>query len=184
MDTLKESLKFWGHYQNHRYVEPATDDGRIGARLSQPMHPITQARQFAPGKKADRQLLGRGGLSRRLMMGARAGLQDRQGRALPVPVWIADPIRCTETRLPAPRAPSAAVMDATPDDLRWIDRALSELYRRNMVRALCVREEFAERGTQASRAESVAKKFGGKLTVWQYRKELHAGLAFLEGKRP
>ncbi len=74
-------------------------------------------------------------------------------------------------------------MTGSPDEYRWIDRALSDLYRQNMIRALVVMEEFIGRGGQAARAEAVARKAGVPLTKWQYRKELEKGMAFMEGKR-
>ena len=55
-------------------------------------------------------------------------------------------------------------------------------YRQNMVRALVVLKEFTGRGSQAKRAEVVAKKLGGPFTKWQYRKELDRG-AFVEARR-
>ncbi|AVJ32735.1 hypothetical protein CLM74_08100 [Stenotrophomonas sp. MYb57] len=61
------------------------------------------------------------------------------------------------------RSATAAVMVGSPDEYRWIDRALSDLYRQNMVRALVVLEEFTGRGSQAKRAEAVAKKLGGSV---------------------
>jgi hypothetical protein len=81
------------------------------------------------------------------------------------------------------RSPTAAVMVGSPDEYRWIDRALSDLYRQNMVRALVVLEEFTGRGSQAKRAEVVARKLGGAFTKWQYRKELDKGMAFMEARR-
>jgi len=182
LSTLKEDLKFWGFYQNNRYCDEPTDDGR-SARDD---HPIARATQFAPGTraKADRKLIGRDGGDRRRMMGASAGLRDQRGRLLAVPLWMVDPIPCKETNIPAPRSPTAAVDRGSPDRLRWIDQALSELSRQNKVRALCVREEFTGNGNnQHSKAESVARQYGGALTVWQYRKELQRGMSYLEAKR-
>lgn len=182
MSTLKEDLKFWGFYQNNRYCDEPTEDGRR-ARYD---HPIARATQFAPvtRAKADRKLIARDGGDRRRMMGAGAGLRDRRGCLMAVPLWMVDPIPCNETNIPAPRSPTAAVDQGSPDRLRWIDQALSELFRQNKVRALCLREEFTGKGNQRSKAESVVRQYGGTLTVWQYRKEVQRGLHYLEGKRP
>ena len=89
----------------------------------------------------------------------------------------------TETRTLVSRSATAAVMVGSPDEYRWIDRALSDLYRQNMVRALVVLEEFTGRGSQAQRAAAVAKKLGAAFTKWQYRKELDKGMAFMEARR-
>ncbi|WP_229978726.1 hypothetical protein [Stenotrophomonas lactitubi] len=102
---------------------------------------------------------------------------------LPVAQWAVDPIPCSETRAIVSRSPTAAVMVGSPEEYRWVDRALSDLYRQNIVRALVVLEEFTGRGSQAKRAEVVAKKLGGAFTKWQYRKELDKGIAFMEARR-
>lgn len=81
------------------------------------------------------------------------------------------------------RGETSAPANGSPEEYRWIDRALSDLYRQNMVRALVMIEEFTGRGSQARRAEAVAKKLGGAFTKWQYRKELDKGLAFMEARR-
>lgn len=177
--TIKEQLRHWAHYQEHRYCSPVSDED-VPTRDE---HPLARARQFAPGNKANRQQVPRDGVSRRTMMGDAAGLRSDQGRVRPVAKWFVDPIPCIETRLPAPRSPSAAVTIGSPDDYRWIDRALSMLHRHNMLRALVVLEEFTGRGSQAERAKAVAAKYGGALTKWQYRKELEKGMAFMEARR-
>lgn len=179
MTTIREQLKHWAHYQEHRYCSPvAPEDAPLKDE-----HPLARARQFAPGKNANRAQAPRDGISRRLMMGGAAGLSNEHGDVRPVAKWFVDPIPCTETRLPAPRSPSAAVTVGSPDEYRWVDRALSALHRQNMLRALVVLEEFTGRGSQADRAKVVEAKYGGSLTKWQYRKELEKGMAFMEARR-
>lgn len=177
--SLKEQLKHWGHYQEHRYCSPVSDEDAP----TRDEHPLARARQFAPGKKADRVQIQRDGISRRMLLGGAAGLRNEYGGVRPVAKWFVDPVPCTETRTMAPRSPTAAVMVGSPDEYRWIDRALSDLYRQNMVRALVVLEEFTGRGSQAQRAAAVAKKLGAAFTKWQYRKELDKGMAFMEARR-
>lgn len=177
--SLKEQLKHWGHYQEHRFCAPLDPEGVP----SKPEHPLARAQQYAPGAKRGRALLLRDGHDRRVLMGAAAGRVSRYGAGLPVAKWAVDPIPCSETRSIGSRSPSAAVMVGSPEEYRWIDRALSDLYRQNMVRALVLLEEFTGRGSQAKRAEVVAMKLGGTFTKWQYRKELEKGLAFMEARR-
>lgn len=177
--SLKEQLKHWGHYQEHRFCAPL-DPEEMSSKAE---HPLAKAQQFAPGAKRGRAPLLRDGHDRRMLMGAAAGRVSRNGVVVPVARWAVDPIPCSETRALVSRSPSAAVMVGSPDEYRWIDRALSDLYRQNMVRALVVLEEFTGRGSQAKRAEAVAKKLGASFTKWQYRKELDKGMAFMEARR-
>lgn len=177
--SLKEQLKHWGHYQEHRFCAPLAPEDMP----SKVEHPLARAQQFAPGEKRERAPLLRDGHDRRMLMGAAAGRVSRNGFALPVAQWAVDPIPCSETRAVVSRSTTAAVMVGSPEEYRWIDRALSDLYRQNMVRALVVLEEFTGRGSQARRAEIVAKKLGGTFTKWQYRKELDKAMAFMEARR-
>jgi len=177
--SVKEQMRHWGHYQEHRYCAPL-DAEETPAKAE---HPLARAQQFAQGTKRERPPLLRDGHDRRLLLGGGAGRVNRNGVVLPVAPWAVDPIPCAETRTMVSRSPTAAVMVGSPDEYRWIDRALSDLYRQNMVRALVVLEEFTGRGSQAKRAEAVSTKFGGTLTKWQYRKELDKGLAFMEARR-
>lgn len=177
--SLKEQLKHWGHYQEHRFCAPLAAE----EAPSRDEHPLARAQQFAQGTKRERPPLLRDGHDRRMLLGAGAGRVNRSGAVLPVAPWAVDPIPCTETRTVVSRSATAAVMVGSPDEYRWIDRALSDLYRQNMLRALVVIEEFTGRGSQAERAQAVATKYGGTLTKWQYRKELEKGIAALEVMR-
>lgn len=177
--SLKEQLKHWGHYQEHRFCAPLAPE----EPQSRDEHPLARAQQFAQGTKRERPPLLRDGHGRRMLLGAGAGRVSRNGAVLPVAPWAVDPIPCTETRTLVSRSATAAVMVGSPDEYRWIDRALSDLYRQNMVRALVVLEEFTGRGSQAQRAAAVAKKLGAAFTKWQYRKELDKGMAFMEAAR-
>lgn len=177
--SIKEQLKHWGHYQEHRFCAPLDPEDMP----SKAEHPLARAQQFAPGAKTERAPLLRDGHDRRMLMGAAAGRVSRHGAVLPIAQWAVDPIPCSETRSIVSRSPTAAVMVGSPEEYRWIDRALSDLYRQNMVRALVVLEEFTGRGSQAERAEVVAMKLGGTFTKWQYRKELEKGLAFMAARR-
>lgn len=157
-------------------------------------HALSRAREFAPmtREKAQKRLMGRDGISRRLMMGAAAGrvMVNPAGqvvRVLPVPIWACDPVPSRNDAgnggSEAPIGPqSAAWVDPTPDDLRWIDEALAQLSRVNRMRMLVLREEFMGTGTQRMKAARLEAEYGGSLTVWQYRTELTKALAFVEAK--
>jgi hypothetical protein len=50
------------------------------------------------------------------------------------------------------------------------------------MRALIVRTEFTVSASQAVKARMVAEKYGGTLSVWQYRRELQRGVDFMGGR--
>ena len=177
--SLKGQLKHWGHYQEHRFCAPLAPE----EAPSRDEHPLARAQQFAQSAKRERPPLLRDGHDRRMLLGASAGRVNRNGAVLLVAPWAINPIACTETRAHVSQSATAAVMVGSPDEYRWIDRALSDLYRQNIVRALVVLEEFTGRGNQAQRAAAVAKKLGAGFTKWQYRKELDKGIAFMEARR-
>lgn len=179
--TIRDDLRRWANAKSWRMERSETGT-----------HALSRAREFAPmtRAKAEKRLLGRDGISRRLLMGEAAGRVMRNPlgevvRVLPVPIWACDPVPCRNDAgsggAEAPITPqSAAWVDPTPDDLHWIDRALAQLERVNRVRMLVLREEFMGTGTQRMKAARVAEEYGGTLTVWQYRAELSKALAFLE----
>ncbi|MGQ4661325.1 hypothetical protein [Lysobacter sp. F6437] len=177
-DTLMKQLRSWGFAQVNRYDSRAANDED---RHSTRNHPITKAREFAPMtvEKAAHRLIGRDGSGRRRFMAARAGVDAMKI----TPVWAVDHIRCTDDRIAGPGASSAAVDKGTPEDLRWIDRAISQLSRESQIRALVLREEFCGTGTQRRKADAVAVAYGGKFSVWMYRRELQRAMDWLEGKR-
>lgn len=182
MPSIKEQMRFWGHYQQREYCAPLQLDD-VEAPED---HPLARARKFAPGTKAkaERQLVPRDGSSRRILMGLAAGLRGKDMKPRALPMDFVDPIRCKESVVLVSRTPTAAITVGSPPGYEWIDRALSQLHRQNTLRAMVVREEFTGAGrSQDEKARAVAKQYGGSLTKWQYRAELEKGLAFLEGKR-
>lgn len=173
--ALMDQLREWG-------VSQIIHELRVAEVLPNPReHIIERSRRFAPmtRKRAAKLLLGRDGEDRRRLVARAAGVQ---GMTV-APKWSTDPIRCTETRSGGPRA-TAAIAPTTPDDLRWIDRALAQMTRSHPIRALVVREEFSGRGvTQRQRAKAVAEAYGGAFSVWQYRRELEQALSWLDGRQ-
>lgn len=176
-DELLRQLRAWGSAHAAPF---AANDDRDGDE-SPYSHPINKAREFAPmtRKRAALRLAGRDGEGRRRIMGKAAGVK---GMAV-TPKWSSQPIRCTETRVggPNPSRFEAAPAVFIPDELRWIDRAISQIHRQAPVRALVVRQEYTGRGTQAAKAAAVARQYGGSLTLRQYRYELSRALDYLHG---
>lgn len=135
-----------------------------------------------------KQLIGRHSRSRRRLM-ARQLYDERSGAQILdiVPMWACDPMpACNDAGKPVERRldDSAAVDRGTPEHLRWIDRALTALERsrETPLRAMIVREEFCGVGTQAEKTAAVARKYGGGLTLRQYRNELGRALDWLRGR--
>lgn len=182
-DLLASQLKSWGFAKANRYTES------IYAAHDPGDHPISRAREFAPmtRERAAKALAGRGTDRRRLMA---AYSSDGKFQLRILPEWAVDPIVCTESRIdgPIPMSPSriravAAVDWAVPEELRWIDRAVAQLSRVSLICALCLETEFCETGTQVRKAEVVESRYGGKMSVWQYRRELARGLDWLRMNR-
>ena len=79
--SLKEQLKHWGHYQEHRFCAPLAPE----EAPSRDEHPLARAQQFAQGTKRDRPPLLRDGHDRRMLLGAGAGRAGRGGDGGAVP---------------------------------------------------------------------------------------------------
>lgn len=179
-DHLGKQLRSWGFAKVNRYTAARDPEA------TPDVHPISRARQFAPmtREKAALTLVGRATERRRLMA---KQLEDCGVGILPAD--FVDPIRCVESRIdgPIPRPheakQGAAVDRGVPEDLRWIDRAISELSRVSKIRALCLEVEFCELGTHDRKAVIAAGRYGGKLSVWQYRRELRLALDWLRMKQ-
>ncbi|QNH21239.1 hypothetical protein HEP73_02151 [Xanthomonas sp. GW] len=169
-DPLIEELKRWGNAQANRYAY---------TRADRSIHMLEQARDMAPGtvENALRYLKGRDGTDRRRFMAARSGVD---GLAI-LPMWAVDAIRSSNDAGKPHDNPEIAVDMGIPDDLRWVDRALSGLSRATPLRELIVRTEFTVSASQSVKARMVAEQYGGKLSIWQYRRELQRGLDCLGG---
>lgn len=167
---LNDQLKRWGAATVNRFAlhrdGPSAGDNVLAKTF-----------KVANGKKLDRELLKRDGSSRRAIMAARTGVP---GLSV-VPKWSCDPIRASnDADYPHERA-AVCVDVGIPDDLRWIDRALSQMSRQHAIRAMIVREEFTGQGTQRMKAMRVQRAYGGQLSVRQYRYELQRALDWLRG---
>jgi hypothetical protein len=170
---LTEQLKRWGYYTVNRIA--VNDDGQSGGDSV-----LAKKRNEAPGTKEnfERELVGRDGAERRRYMAGKSGVPSMHI----VPMWACDPVPA-HNDAGAPREVARAVVELdVPEDLRWIDRALSQMARSNRLRALCLRQEFCSVGTQAMKAAAVQSVYGGRLSVWQYRRELQRAFDWLLAK--
>lgn len=169
-DPLTEELRRWGHAQANRFAL---------SRVDRSVHVLDKVRDHAPltRERALQDLVGRDGAERRRLMAAGSGVQGLRI----VPLWAADPIRASNDADHPHDNPEIAVDVGVPDELRWIDRALASMERQYPLRALVLHTEFTVAASQAVKARMVAEKYGGTLSVWQYRRELQRGLDWLTG---
>lgn len=140
---------------------------------------LDKVRDHAPltRERAMQDLVGRDGAERRRFTAERSGVN---GMAM-LPMWAVDPIRAYNDADHPHETPEIAVDTGTPDDLRWVDRAMASMNRQYPLRALILRTEFTVSASQAVKARMVAEKYGGTLSVWQYRRELQRGVDWLRG---
>lgn len=174
-DELLEQMKRWGHIKVARLA--ANDDGpSAGDNI------LAKQRDMALATRKKREeeyeIVGRDGGERRRFMAKRSGVD----RMAILPTWAVDPVRSSnDADAPHERQPVAYV-DMLPDELLWIDRALSRLARDHQVRALVLRTEFCEPGTHRMKAAKVEREYGGTLSVRQYRTELARALDWMRGR--
>lgn len=171
-DELTKQLRAWGFAKANRYGVPREESAPR-------THQLERARDFAPGtrERAARQLIGRDGTDRRAFMAAKSGVPGMNV----VPMWSCDPVRSSNDADP-PRDREAATEMPVPDALRWIDRAVSQMSRSSEVRAMVLVEEFTTTGSQAVKARRVQERYGGRFSVWMYRRELQRALDWLGGR--
>lgn len=176
-DDLKEQLRRWGYVTVNRYAR--TWDGTSGGDSV-----LALAKDLAPGTRenAARRLAPRdGGERRRFMAEKMCGAEDAKVTMRTIPMWAVEPVRATNNA-GKPHENHAVIDLGIPDDLRWIERALSSLSRQAPVRALVLREEFCGTGTQRMKAGRVERQYGGRLSVRQYRYELALAMEWMRAK--
>ncbi len=171
-DPTVQALRAWGHAQANRYALSHADRS---------VHVLDKARDFAPGTKerALRDLVGRDGISRRRFMGQRCGVDAMHV----LPTWAIDPIRSTNDADRPHDNPEIAIDAGIPDNLRWVESALVAMERQNLLRAIIVRTEYTVAASQAVKARMVAEKYGGELTLRQYRYELAKVVEWFRGAK-
>lgn len=170
-DPLTEQLRRWGHAQVNRFAL---------SRADRSVHVLGKVRDHAPltRERAVRELVGRDGAERRRFMAARSGVQ---GMSM-LPMWAVSPIRSANDADHPHDNPEIAVDTGTPDELRWVDRAMASMHRQYPLRALILRTEFTVSASQADKARMVAEQYGGELSIWQHRRELQRGVDFKGGR--
>jgi hypothetical protein len=170
-EVLRETLRAWGHATVNRYAF---------SRGDRALHALEHARDLAPGTKENalRQLAGRDGTDRRRLMASAAKIKGFKI----VPTWAVDPVRASNDASPPHDRDEIAVDQGIPDHLRWVDQALAQMSRVTPLRALVVRMEFTVSASQSVKARMVREQYGGKLSVWQYRRELERALHWLDAK--
>ena len=117
-DPLTEQLRRWGHAQVNRFAL---------SRADRRVHVLDKVRDHAPltRERAIQDLVGRDGESRRRFMAARSGVQGMQI----LPIWAVDPVRAANDADKPHDNAEIAVDMGTPDELRWLDRALASMGR-------------------------------------------------------
>lgn len=170
-DPLTEELRRWGHAQVNRFAL---------SRADRSAHVLERARDMAPvtRERALQDLVARDGSDRRRLMAAGSGVKGMRI----VPMWAADPIRAANDADRPHDNPEIAVDVGVPDELRWVDRALASMARQYPLRAQIVRTEFTVSASQAVKARIVSERYGGALTIRQYRYELSKGLDWCRGR--
>lgn len=169
-DLLDQQLREWGRATMGRHA--ANEDGPPSVNA----HPIARAREFASGKKKKEFVpVGRDGRERRRFLAANAGV-DRMTIIKP---WAVDPIRCVDS---SRGGGSASVDLGVPEELKWIDRMMLDLYRQNPLRGVCLRLEYCGFGTQAEKAVQAARAEGCDLTLRQYRSEVKLAREWMRGR--
>lgn len=161
---LDEELKLWGYATVGRYDNrPRREDGPGS-------HPISRARQFAPGTRARAalKLAGRDGHDRRKLMAQ--GIPS-MGK---IPMWAADAIRCAETRTHR--------SGKDEEQASELDRALMDLYRVDQLQGLAVRLQYTTQGSALDRAKKASIALGREITKAQFRDALQRGKAWLSDR--
>ncbi|OEZ02301.1 hypothetical protein BIY45_01870 [Stenotrophomonas sp. BIIR7] len=170
-DPLTEELRRWGHAQVNRFAL---------SRADRSVHVLDKVRDHAPltRERAARDLVARDGGERRRFMAARSGVE---GMAT-LPMWAVDPVRASNDADHPHDNPEIAVDTGTPDELRWVDRALASMARQFPLRALIVRTEYTVSASQTVKSRMVAEQYGGLLTLRQYRYELAKATEWFRGR--
>ena len=164
-------MQRWAEFQRMRHQRPERVEDAPGD------HPLSRARQFAPGTRAAaaKLLASRDGRGRRRIMAQAAG-----GAAVGMelsPMWASDAIRCKGDPSFGPGVSS--VDRGMPPGYEWIDRGLRQLRQTHPVRAIVLHTEFTVNASQLVRARIAAEEYGGCLSKWQYRRELALGLSYM-----
>lgn len=171
-EAIREALRAWGIASVNRWCF---------SRGDRSIHVLEQARDLAPGTKENalRDLVGRDGTDRRRLMAAGIPWEKGGKRMDIVPTWACDPIRAANDADHPHERPEIAVDQGIPEELRWVEQMVSQMGRQFPLRALVVTTEYTVSASQAVKANMVRDLYGGKLTVWMYRRELERALEWI-----
>lgn len=161
LDELKGMLKAWGHATVNRFAFSKAE------RTTHQLARVAQDKPM-PKEQADRRLIERSGYTRRLRMAESVRIKGVRC----VPLWACEPIPARNDA-DAPHDNAEAAVDmGIPDDLRWLEAAVTRIERQNPLRGRVLRTEYTVSGSQEMKARLIAEGYGGKFTTPMYRSEL------------
>lgn len=180
-NKLEALLSMWGREYGGDYREEPRRWHRTAS------HPIAQSMQFAPGKhvkRATRAIVGRGGYERRLIMGAAAGRTTARGIVLPIPMDYVDPVPC---KAGSRGGGGGHGFRPVPPALQKVEKAVLAMEEFALIRALCVRVQYAGDGEHKDKFAKVNEKLreiskGHEgISLARYRDELTYARVWLHG---
>lgn len=177
-DQLEAALRAWGRYYGER-PGPEWDEGSHLTPVpgGTTIHPLERARQYAPKSRrafAEQKLRGRDGTSRRIALGAAAGMVG------PLPAEFVDPVPCLETRevIGTPRHDPRYT-----DTIKSVQEAWVILRRYWPAQAEILRLHYQIRGlTRAEKAAMVPSDCGGPVGLRRYKDELRAAQIWIHAR--
>ena len=144
-EEFEALLRLWGYTFGERRTRQAEPRSPTG---DSPLSRIGQTRTIRTITTMDR-----GGIARRKMMGAAAGLTDGHGRARVLPAWAAEPVIGSETRT----ATSKLLVDDSnqiPREVLRVERAALSLHRFDAALGQMLRTEYCRPGNQGVKAQA------------------------------
>lgn len=174
MSDIGGRLKEWGNAQVMRQAKQY--DGPSGGNS------VLSDIAVGTRKTIERPLLGRDGRSRRRYMVS--GMRDAHGRPVMAiaPMWACDPVPARNDAGRPVDHPKAWVDIGLPDEVRPIDDAINQLRRAFPMRAAVLVEEYTTHGKQEAKAKRVQERYGGQLSLRQYRHELEKAKEWMRGR--
>jgi hypothetical protein len=173
MSDICDRLKEWGVASVARHARQH-DGPSHGESI------LEKNKDLAPGTRENfaRAVVARDGRSRRRYMATNLAAC---GIAM-VPLYACDPVPARNDASHPVSHSNAWVDIGLPDEARPIDDAIAQMARTHPIRAAIVREEFTTTGKQEIKAGRVQARYGGKLTLRQYRHELEKAKEWLRGR--
>lgn len=149
-EEFENLLRLWGYAFGPRLAESLAEP--TSPTGDSPLARIGQVRTIRTVTTMDR-----GGHGRRLMLGAAAGLLDRDGeQARAVPAWSVSPVRSAETRTSSSNILSEG-REFAPEVMR-VERAALSLHRVDATLGRVIRVEYCQLGSQGDKADQFKLK--------------------------